>query len=152
MALDSRWVDAIHSRLLVRYGALWLNQWSGVPPELVKADWAAELAPFAEMPEAIKHALEHLPDDKPPTVAQFRRLCVQSPRALPPQLPAPTASAEVVKAAVAKALGPKSDTDPKAWAWALRKRELMLERLSITQRAMWREALKTELAAEQVAA
>lgn len=149
MALDSRWVDAIHARLLVRYGAQWLNLWSGVSPELVKADWAEELSPFAEMPEAIKHALEHLPDDKPPTVAQFKRLCVQSPRMLPPALPAPTASAEVVKAAIAKALGPKSDVDPKGWAWRLRKRELECERLSITQRAMWREALKTELAIKE---
>jgi hypothetical protein len=151
MALDSRWVDAIHSRLLVRYGALWLNQWSGVAPELVKADWAQELAPFADMPEAIKHALEHLPDDKPPTVAAFKRLCVQSPRMAPPALPAPTASAEVVKAAIAKALGPKSDTDPKSWAWKLRKREMECGRLTPAQRSMWREALKVELAQREAA-
>ena len=147
MSLNSLWVDAIHARLLVRYGSLWLNLWNGVAPELVKADWAQELSPFADAPEAIKHALAHLPDDKPPTVAAFKRLCIQSPRMLPPALPAPTASAQVVKAAITKAIGPKSDADSKAWAWRLRRRELECGRLTPAQRAMWHEALKNELTA-----
>jgi len=40
-----------------------------------------------------------------------------------------------------------ADSDPKAWAWRLRKRELELDRLTPFQRCAWREALKTELQA-----
>ena len=36
MSLDSRWIDAIHTRLMVRYGAKWLNMWAGIDPEMVK--------------------------------------------------------------------------------------------------------------------
>jgi len=142
MSLDLRWVDAIHAKLLVRYGSQWLNLWAGVPPELVKADWAEELAAYGPHPEAIKHALDNLPVDKPPTVAQFRLLCRNSPKMAPPALPAPVADPKIV-AAVKQALAPKKE-DPKDWARALRKRENACGRLTITQRAMWREALKSE--------
>lgn len=152
MQLPDSWVDSLFARLQVRYGDAWTRKWEGVDIAAVKVDWAEELGGFANAPDAIKYGLAHLPRDWPPTAGQFAALCLRRPDPMVPALPAPTASAEVVKAAVAKALGPKSDTDPKAWAWALRKRELMLERLSITQRAMWREALKSELAAEKVAA
>lgn len=38
---------------------------------------------------------------------------------------------------------------PKAWAWALRHREVTGDRLTSPQRKAWREALKVELAAEE---
>jgi uncharacterized membrane protein len=40
----------------------------------------------------------------------------------------------------------------KAWAWNLRARELAGGRLSPTQRAMWRTALRNERAVEELAA
>jgi len=141
-SLDSRWVDAIHAKLLVRYGSQWLNLWAGVSPELVKADWAKELAPYGPHPGAIKHAFENLPADKPPTVAQFKLLCRNSPRMAPPALPAPVVNPEIV-AAVKKAFTPKV-TQAKEWAHRLRRREQLLERLTAAQRTMWREALKHE--------
>lgn len=140
MSLDSRWVDAIHAKLLVRYGSLWLNLWAGVSPELVKADWSEELAPYGSHPEAIKHALEHLPADKPPTVAQFKALCRNSPEMAPPALPAPKVD-PAVSQAIKKAYEPKS-IPAKEWAHRLRRREQQLERLTICQRAMWRAALE----------
>lgn len=39
--------------------------------------------------------------------------------------------------------------DPKAWAWALRAREEAGELLPSASRAMWREALKTEIRGEK---
>jgi hypothetical protein len=46
--------------------------------------------------------------------------------------------------------GVQRSTDPKAWAWRLRERELGGERLSAGLAAMWREALAKELRALSV--
>ncbi len=100
MPLESRMIDAIHTRLLVRYGARWVNFYAAADQSLVKADWAEELEGISS--NAIRHALEHLPDDTPPNAAQFRKLCINRP--LPPYraLPAPKANPEVAKAALEK--------------------------------------------------
>ena len=55
MALDFRWVDVIHTRLLVRYGAKWLAQTAPIDEEMLKADWADVLDGLSG--KAIKHAL-----------------------------------------------------------------------------------------------
>lgn len=144
MSLDSRWVDAIHARLLVRYGSAWLNMWAGVSPELVKADWAEQLAFFADHPEAIKNALDNLPADKPPTVVQFRMLC-RIPEVLPIARAVEIVD-PVVLAAVRKAVAPKTES-PKDWARRLRQKERACERLTWAQRAMWRAALGDEVEA-----
>lgn len=153
MQLPGSWVDALFARLAVRYGTAWAAKWEGLDMAAVRADWAEELGGFGANPEALKRALANLPPDRPPTVAQFRALCIGSPGDVhdkPKRLEAPSASPEVVAAVKAVATGPKSDVDPKAWAWALRRREHLLDRtLSAAQRAMWRAALKSELAAER---
>lgn len=146
MQLPDSWVKSLFARLQVRYGDAWVRKWDGVDMAAVEADWSEELGGFANAPDAIKYGLANLPRDWPPTAGQFAALCLRRPEPIVPALPAPTASAEVVKAAIAKALGPKSDIDPKAWAWRLRQRELHCERLTMMQRGAWREALKNELA------
>lgn len=78
MSLPNAWVDRIHARLLVRYGAAWIRKWEGVPMEAVKADWGEVLAHVS--PAAVAHALDHLPDDAPPNAVQFRALCAASPK------------------------------------------------------------------------
>lgn len=78
MALHQRFVDEIHARLLVRYGSKWLNLWAGVPEQAVKADWCEQLA--AVTPAGVRYALDNLPDDYPPNVAQFRALCMTQQR------------------------------------------------------------------------
>lgn len=90
MALHRRFVDEIHARLLVRYGSKWLNLWAGVPEEAIKADWSEQLA--AVTPAGVRFALDNLPDDYPPTVGQFRALCLtqQRPELQAPALPAPS--------------------------------------------------------------
>jgi hypothetical protein len=81
MSLPSAWVDRVHARLLVRYGAAWIRKWEGVPMEAVKADWAETLGGLGR--EAILHALDHLPVDGPPNALQFRDLCRVGPQKTP---------------------------------------------------------------------
>lgn len=90
MALHRRFVDEIHARLLVRYGSKWLNLWTGVPEEAVKADWSEQLA--AVTPAGVRFALDNLPDEYPPTVGVFKALCLtqQRPELQAPALPAPS--------------------------------------------------------------
>ena len=94
MQLPDRWIDRIFARLLVRYGAAWFRMWEGVDEAAIKADWANELGGYAANHRAIEHALEHLPADKPPTVAQFAQLCRGAPVVSRKQLPAPKSSPE----------------------------------------------------------
>ena len=81
MSLPDAWVDRIHARLLVRYGATWIRKWEGVPMEAVKADWAETLSGLGQ--DAILHALDHLPTDMPPNALQFRDLCRAGPQRVP---------------------------------------------------------------------
>ena len=105
MPFPSNWLDSLFARLSVRYGAAWMRQWDGVDIAAVKADWAEELSGFEQRPEAIRHAIQHLPIDRPPTVGQFVALCRSAPVMAPPALPAPKLSDEM-KARI-RALGVK---------------------------------------------
>lgn len=111
MPLDSAWVDQIHARLLVRYGSHWRAMFAGIDPDAVKADWAQSLAGMTAA--AIRYALDNLPEDRPPTVAVFKRLCLQGlerPDPYTPRLtmkgdPMPPAVAEKLKALRAQLTG-----------------------------------------------
>lgn len=61
--------------------------WAGVDAELVRADWAQVLDGVSA--EGIAYALEHLPEEFPPTSAYFRKLCAQRPTVAPVALPPP---------------------------------------------------------------
>ncbi len=99
--LSPQYVDRIHARLLVRYGVEWLRKWDGIDPAAVKADWANELSGCTA--ESIAWALDNLPEDKPPSVSQFKRLCVNRPQYAQRELPPPKADKEKVRALLAKA-------------------------------------------------
>lgn len=92
MPLPDSWVESLFARFAVRYGAAWMRQWDGVDIAAVKADWAEQLD--GQTSGAIKHALECLPVDRPPTAGQFLLLCRNAPTAAPPALPAPDLSPE----------------------------------------------------------
>lgn len=140
MSLPSGWIDSIFARLSVRYGAAWARMYEGLDVSAVKADWAQELACYASDPEPIKYALEHLPTDWPPTVGQFKALCINKPLPEVKRLSPPEAKKESIERA--KQLGIKTEAKRgTSWAEALRKRELACERLTSAQRAMWRAAL-----------
>ncbi len=140
MPLESRYVDAIHARLLVRYGTRWINLWTGIPEEAVKADWAAELHGLRG--DAIAHALQHLPAEFPPTVAQFKALALGRSEPAMKALPAPKANPEVVAKVVESAKTIGGGCFGKEWAHRLREREEQGALLTAAQRAMWRAALE----------
>lgn len=141
--LPPHWVDEIFGRLTVRYGQPFLRRWEGVDIALVKADWAEQLAGFADKPDAIRHALENLPPDRAPTVGEFAAVANRHQPATP-ALPAPKPDPARAHAAVA-AIGRRlHDHDPRAWAQRLRDREAAGEPLSLAQRHFWREALRVE--------
>lgn len=142
--LPAAWVDALFAKLSLTYGRDFTARWAGLADADVKADWARELAHYADKPEAIKHALTLLPADRPPTVLQFRDLCRSAPapavHALPtPRMePSPGALRVLREAHGALQAGRRH---PRAWAVMLRDREAAGERLSALQRRMWRGAL-----------
>jgi len=154
MLLPASWVDALFARLTVRYGAAFMRQYADIDATAVKADWADVLGVFANRPDAIRHGLEHLPADKPPTVGQFRLLCAGVPTIVPPQLPIanemraePSRVAELVAS-----VKPKQAKDPRGWALRLRRIETEQggempngRRMTRAAREMWREALKEGL-------
>lgn len=119
MSLPTPWVDKIFDKLTVTYGQAFLRRWNDIDINAVKSDWAHELSGFAQKPRAIAWALENLPEDKPPTVLDFRRLCRSCPPELTPQIEGPKADPERVAAELRK-LAPLrqigGDKDHKAWA------------------------------------
>ena len=140
-------IEAIFTKLAVRYGAAWLRQWDGVDMELVKADWADELAGFKENLEPLRYALRHLPD-RCPNVAQFRALANSCPLPEFKQLPAPKADERVVAEEMAKQLGIKKAMQPlvdgKEWARRLMARHEAGERLRLYTLTCARQALGME--------
>ena len=99
-SLPKEWIEKIFERMSLTYGSRFTSMWAAVDAEKLKAHWALELGGYAENPELIGHALDHMPDDRPPTLPEFRKLCRNAPRKLPPLLPAPKADPERVSALV----------------------------------------------------
>lgn len=146
--LPETWIESLFARLAVRYGAAWARQWAGLDPEAIKLDWRRALAGFADWPEAIAHALEHLPTDRPPNAQQFRDLTRNAPRKPVPQLPAPESDpqrlSEAMHALAQAKSTPSGSGGPRAWAQRLQARERAGERLTPYQRTAYREALGLE--------
>ena len=139
-------VDLIFRKCTLVYGRDFLNRWEGMSIGEVKADWERDLGMLLNNPQAVKHALMHLPADRPPTVLQFKNLCINLPRLFAPALDAPRASTVVAAAAMAavrKVLQPASQ-HPKAWAHKLHDQERDGRRLTATVKAMMRSVAATE--------
>lgn len=146
MSIPSAWIDRIFEKLTLVYGAEFLSRWKGIPLDEVKADWVRELDGLENRPEAIKHALEHLPTDKAPTVLQFRELTRRAPDKGLPALPAPEVNPAAVARAVAMANAAfNTPVDRMARQREHMAMELRGERVSPAQRDFWRRALRTEL-------
>lgn len=71
-------IDRLFSALTVRYGAPFLDRWRDLDLAVVKGDWARELSGFGRNLEALRYALDHLPD-KPPNVIEFRKIANNGP-------------------------------------------------------------------------
>lgn len=145
--LAEEWLERIWSVMLAFYGSRFTSMWSPPPGadvvqhvKTLKLVWRRELAGFAGRPDAIAFALDHLPDT-PPTLPAFAALCLRRPERAPLALPAPKADPARVHAALAR-MRSTSAQPPRAWANALRLRELGGERLTAAQREAWRAALR----------
>jgi hypothetical protein len=99
MSLRTSWIDALFGRLTVRYGTAFMAQYAGIQPEAVKADWALALDGFAEHPEAIRYALDNLPE-RPVTVGQFAAIARRAPAPVVKALESPAADPVRVEAAL----------------------------------------------------
>lgn len=142
MSLPTNWIEKIFTKLSLVYGREFKARWAGMSIEEVQADWAHELAGFADKPESIAYALKNLPPDRPPTALQFRDICRKAP---PKVLTAiqyqPSGSGFDAAKSLASVIT-VDRKDPKAWAKKLKAREEAGERLSPLQKGMWREALQ----------
>lgn len=151
MAMPSAWIDRIFEKLQLVYGSHFTGRWSGVSIEAVKADWAHELDGMEQHPDSIKHALQHLPIDQPPTVLQFRELCRKAPLPKHKELPAPPVNKAAADAALSKIAQVTSHAgdrlDP---IRGLMRRELAGPGHGLTkfQRDFWRKALQREIWAQ----
>jgi hypothetical protein len=98
--LPSAWIDRIFSVLTARFGRDFLGRWEGIQLDIVKADWAEQLAGLQSRPDAIKYALDNV-GTKAPNVAEFKELCGRAPVDGLLALRAPKASDDVIEKAVA---------------------------------------------------
>lgn len=111
-ALPDRWVAAIFKKLGLNYGNLWTSQCpTQQRTDEMIAEWGKALANVK--PEHIKRALENLPD-MPPTLPQFRKLCIgsddwqhrgQAYKRFRKELPKPKADPAIARAELAKMRG-----------------------------------------------
>ena len=120
MSIPVEWVDRIFTKLSLAYGREFIGRWEGLSIGDVKTDWAHELAGFENWPEAIAFAFDHLPE-KPPTVQQFRGICMKAPAKQHLALPAPQANPDRMKSEIAKlkesmSVKPASKVRDRDWA------------------------------------
>jgi hypothetical protein len=143
MALPLTWIDRIFDRMAVRYGRRFMDQWAGVDLDAVKHDWASELDGLQNAPTSIVYGLANLPDDRPPTVTQFRAICIRGiPSSDKIALPAPRADFSKLQAEFDKLRRPLEDSgDMKAWARRLKARHDAGEKLNANQIRCYKNAL-----------
>lgn len=143
MALSEHLVNKIFIRMTLRYGAVWLDTLVGADGEDTKAEWARELTGTSAM--AIEGALDSLPDGAPPSLAQFKSLCVFAPggasRAARRQDGNPRAAAEALARMADTKVRVEAGQPRLKWAHDLRARERAGEKLSNATRRNWRAAL-----------
>lgn len=138
--LPENWIDALFARLTGLYGNRFTNMWANIDASLVRKTWALELA--GVQPESIKYALDHLPDEFPPTALQFKKICFMRPE----QAPALTNSAPAhpeIRKAVISGLSEHKRGGMKDWAYALKARHEAGENLNGNQVRCYRAALES---------
>ena len=142
MSLPLPWINRIFDKLALVYGRDFLDRWGGIPIAQVKTDWCHELAGFENHPDAIKHALQTLPMDRPPTVYQFRDAAPKAPKMAAIELPLPPPDPVFVKKLVSQLSKPvQNDHGMKDWAYRLKARHEAGDKLSLYQIKCYTEAL-----------
>lgn len=137
--LPENWIDALFARLTGIYGNRFTNMWANIDVNLVRQTWATELA--GVQPAAIKYALEHLPDEFPPTALQFKKTCLMRPEQ-PKQIAYDAPATEAVRKAIVGAMKPAEPAGGmKAWAYRLKSLHDAGSKLSANQIRCYRAAL-----------
>ncbi len=136
--LPDNWIDALFARLTGLYGNRFTNMWNNIDPNLVRQTWANELA--GVRPESIKYALDHLPDDFPPTALQFKKTCFMLPEKAPAIAHDASADPKLVKLVLSKMAG-VTIHGPKQWAHHLEARHECGEKLNNNQIRCYKNAL-----------
>lgn len=104
MSFPQAWADRLFAALTIRYGEAFARQWGEeVSAADIKRDWSIVLSGWEKFPEAIRWALENLPE-KPVNAIGFRALCRQAPSTETAQLPPPKADPALVAEIMAKAI------------------------------------------------
>ena len=86
MNLREGWIDRIFQRLTGIYGSQFTAKFKQIVDGVdegtanAKGVWAKELGNFADKPEAIAYALDHLPTERAPNALEFRDICRRAPR------------------------------------------------------------------------
>ena len=149
MSLSIKAIDRLFQRLNATYGADFLGRYKGTPEGDLKTVWAHELTGFENQLSSLAWALENLPE-RAPNVIEFRNLARRAPAPELPRLPEPKADLARVNAGLAK-LAPLKASLAKAapvggldWAYALQRRDNAGERLNMTVRKFYRQAMGIE--------
>lgn len=85
MILRDEWIDRIFQRLTGIYGSQFTAKFKQIVDGIdegtanAKGVWAKELGNFADKPEAIAYALDHLPTEHAPNALEFRDICRRAP-------------------------------------------------------------------------
>lgn len=145
MSIPVEWVDRIFTKLSLAYGREFIGRWEGLSIGDVKTDWSHELAGFENWPEAIAFAFDHLPE-KPPTVQQFRSICMKAPAKQHLALPAPQANPDRMRTEIAKlkesmSAKPVSKVRDRDWAHRILNRYTAGEKISPAVVNMARQGL-----------
>lgn len=149
MSLPLPWIDRIFDKLTVVYGREFTSRYEKISIADVKTEWCECLGGFRGHSGAIAFALENLPEDRPPSMLQFRALCRNAPQYAALQLPPPKADPSIVaeqlrKMAETALQAPKTSVgtyDPKAWAKKLKERHESGEKLNLIQIEKYQKAL-----------
>jgi hypothetical protein len=145
MSLSLQAVDRLFVRLSATYGRDFASKYEGLDQNAVKSSWAHELAGFAPHLDALAWALENLPE-RAPNVIEFRAICRRAPTPEAPRIEHSPAGKERIAAELAK-LGhvtkaPAQGKDYRAWARTIVARHEAGEKITRTQLAMAKDALK----------
>ena len=142
MSLPSTWTDKIFMKLTLIYGRDFTGRWEGMNICDIKTDWSHELSGYDKRPQAIAWALQNLPEGKPPTVLEFRKLCNTLPQEATVFIEPPKADPAIVAKVLAGMAPAVKDKDGmKAWAHRLKSRHTAGENLSLNQILSYRLAL-----------
>lgn len=93
MPFPQSWADRLFAQLRLRYGAAMDALFAGQDLRQVAADWAAVLDGWEAHPDAIRWALDNLPERAPNAIA-FRNLCRSAPQIRAQALPEPAPKAD----------------------------------------------------------